>query len=177
MTFQRRHLILDVTAVAIGLYRYLGLTDDVLDAGCHAGTISSLLAEVLDCDVTGIDLSREAIEFGRKHPARHSRVSLQQASMPWMTDRRFGMVISASAMPWSGPSSLAFLKSISGRYSGTTRMRRAVRREIRLRRSSGPSGAIKPSRPQPEVHPTLCLMASCIDLVRGCAIEQGGPMT
>ena len=37
VTSQRRHLLLDGIAAAIGLARYLGLDGDILDIGCHAG--------------------------------------------------------------------------------------------------------------------------------------------
>ncbi|WP_149536626.1 class I SAM-dependent methyltransferase [Siccirubricoccus phaeus] len=114
MTSKRRHLILDVTALSIGLYRHLGLNGDVLDAGCHAGTVASLVAKALGCAVTGIDPVEEAIAFGHAHPARNPGVTLECASIPWSTDRRFAMVISSSAMPWSAPKSLPFLKSVSG---------------------------------------------------------------
>lgn len=113
MTSKRRHLIIDVAACAIGIYRYLGLEGDILDVGCHAGTMSSLLAELLGCQITGIDPAEEAIEQGRAHPARHANVFLEPGSMPWATDRRFTMVVAASVMPWLPPRDLIFLKSLS----------------------------------------------------------------
>ena len=110
----RRHLILDVTALSIGLYRRLGLNGPILDAGCHAGTVASLVAEAIGREVIGIDPAEEAIEMGLGHPARHPLASLEPGAMPWKSDRRFDMVVSASAMPWSPTTSLPFLKSVGG---------------------------------------------------------------
>ncbi len=99
VTSHRRHLILDLTAMAIGLYRHLGLSGNILDAGCHVGIMSSLLAARLGKHVVGIDPSANAISFGKSHAARHSSVNLIEASIPWHTHIRFDMVISGSALP------------------------------------------------------------------------------
>jgi hypothetical protein len=85
VTSQRRHLILDALAVALGLVRTLELKGEFLDVGCHAGFVGSLLSEASGRCVTGVDPSTAAIAFGRSHPACSPKLHLVEAAIPWNT--------------------------------------------------------------------------------------------
>ena len=111
-TSEHRDMLLDFTATSVGIYRKMGLTGEILDAGCHSGVVASLIASIVDAPITGIDPCSEALDFGRKHPAKHLRVTLEAGSMPWTATRKFDMVLSASAMPRDPARTGAFLRSV-----------------------------------------------------------------
>jgi SAM-dependent methyltransferase len=112
VTSQRRHLLLDGIAAAIGLARYLGLDRDILDIGCHAGIATSLLAGFLDRPVVGIDPSAAAIASGQAHPSRHEQVELIKAQIPWETERRFDLALSLDAMPQLSATAGPYLRNV-----------------------------------------------------------------
>jgi SAM-dependent methyltransferase len=113
VTSQRRHFILDAIAAGIGLIRNLYLTGDILDAGCHAGFIASIMAETLSRDVVGIDPSLPAIELARQHSAHSARVESIEASIPWETSRRFELIIAIDSAPNTEATAGAYLRGLA----------------------------------------------------------------
>lgn len=111
VTSLRRHLIIDVAALVIGLCRSLSLSGEVADIGCHGGFLGSLVADATGLRVCGIDPSAEAIAFGNSNPAMSPRVELVKASVPWRPERQFELVLSSSVMQPQPASRAAHLKN------------------------------------------------------------------
>src|SRR5690242_12687052 len=87
----RRHLILDSICMAIGLARAISMNGVIVDVGCHAGFVSIILREYLDCNVVGIDSSDKAIRLARSRSAGISKITFYRAAMPWKVDPRFDL--------------------------------------------------------------------------------------
>jgi SAM-dependent methyltransferase len=76
------------------LRRRFGRQSRVLAVGCGDGTEAAVLAELLDCDVVGVDVE------DRFHPDAHDRVELvvaDAAKLPF-ADRSFDLVFSYHAL-------------------------------------------------------------------------------
>jgi SAM-dependent methyltransferase len=113
ITSLRRHLILDGICTALGLVQRLGLDGDVLDVGCHAGFVGSLLAEALGRPATGIDPSSAAIAFGRSYRGRSPMLNLVEAAIPWDTSARFDLAIAIDGMPQEAAKMGPYLRGLS----------------------------------------------------------------
>ena len=109
---QRRHLILDAICMAIGLARAISTTGPIVDVGCHAGFVSTILSEFLDCNVVGIDPSDRAITLARSRTAGKPQVEFYRAAMPWKVDSRFDLAIAFDSMPEGSGAKAAFLRSL-----------------------------------------------------------------
>lgn len=113
VTSQRRHFIIDAIAVSIGLNRYLGLEGRMLDVGCHAGTLTHILSEKLQRPAVGIDPSRVAIEFARRHNRPLSTAEFVCGKMPWEAADRFDMIVAIDSMPVAGDAVGPFFEGIA----------------------------------------------------------------
>lgn len=113
ITTQRRHFILDGICAAIGLVRRLGIGGTIIDVGCHAGFVGSILSEVLNRPVVGIDPSAVAIVLGRSYLKNNQELELVHAGIPWETSARFGVVVAIDSMPTSESEVGPFLMGIS----------------------------------------------------------------
>jgi SAM-dependent methyltransferase len=111
VTSQRRHLIVDGICMAIGLARAIS-TGAIVDIGCHAGFVSTTLADYLNCKVVGIDPSDEAITLARSRTAGKPQIEFYRAAMPWKVDSRFDLAIAFDSMPEGSGAKAAFLRSL-----------------------------------------------------------------
>lgn len=89
----RRHLILDGTALAVGLLRLYGLAGPVLDIGCHLGTTADVIARSVPNKVVGIDPVGAAIETARRNSADLTNIEFHRTMVPWETATRFDLVL------------------------------------------------------------------------------------
>ena len=107
-----------------------------LDIGCGPGRMTTMLAEMTDLDVTGLDIEPEAVEIGRGHAsdaglsARLHFVAADAHSLPF-ADESFDLVISRGTLPFLRdqakvmrevyrvlrPGGVAFLGGGMGRYT------------------------------------------------------------
>jgi 2-polyprenyl-3-methyl-5-hydroxy-6-metoxy-1,4-benzoquinol methylase len=89
----QRPLILDGTALAIGLLRLYGLKGPVLDIGCHLGTMTDVIARLVPNKVVGIDPVGAAIDTARRQSADLTNIEFQRTMVPWETATRFDLVL------------------------------------------------------------------------------------
>jgi SAM-dependent methyltransferase len=108
----RRHLILDSICMVIGLARAISMNGAIVDVGCHAGFVSIILREYLDCNVVGIDSSDKAIGLARSRSAGISKITFYRAAMPWKVDPRFDLAIAFDSMPRGSRAKAGFLRSL-----------------------------------------------------------------
>jgi SAM-dependent methyltransferase len=112
VTSQRRHLILDGICMAIGLARSISINGAIVDVGCHAGFVGSILSGYLGCNVVGIDPSDPAIALARLKSAGMPKVEFRRAGMPWNVDLKFDLAIAIDSMPDGGAARAQFLRSL-----------------------------------------------------------------
>ena len=117
VTSQRRALILDSIAFCIGLVEHLDISGPLLDVGCHTGFVANALANELPNSITGIDPSSASIAAGQRHPSRNARVTLELASLPWVSDSRFELLIAIDSMPLEPAMAAQFLRGVSAKLS------------------------------------------------------------
>lgn len=112
VTSQRRHYIIDSICMSIGLARVVGPSAKVLDAGCHAGFTSLILAEHVG-EIVGIDPSASAIDVARRRAVDRDNVRFDLAMMPSSAYRGFDLVLAIDAMPLNRNKVVPFLRSVS----------------------------------------------------------------
>jgi SAM-dependent methyltransferase len=105
-------LILDGICMAIGLARAISINGAIVDVGCHAGFVSTVLCEYLDCNVVGIDPSDEAITLARSRSTGIPKVKFYRAAMPWKVGPRFDLAIAFDSMPEGSGARARFLRSL-----------------------------------------------------------------
>jgi SAM-dependent methyltransferase len=111
VTSQRRHFIIDSIAAALGLSTHLHL-DRIIDIGCHAGTITSVLASELGRRVVGVDPSPIAIEYARLHAPSGCEFSV--AAVPFTATEQFDLVIAVDSLPDDDRRIPAFAQGVAG---------------------------------------------------------------
>lgn len=99
VTSKRRHYILDTIALTIGLARTLNIAEPLLDIGTHAGFLPIVVRNHLSNSCVGIDPISEAIAHGKTQLPEHSDVELLIDSLPWKTDRKFGLIVALDVLP------------------------------------------------------------------------------
>jgi SAM-dependent methyltransferase len=110
VTSKRRPFIIDSIAVALGLSSHLHL-ERIIDVGCHAGTITSVLASELGRRVVGVDPSPAAIEFARAHATRGAEFEV--SSVPFDSTERFDLLVSIDSFPHDDRRLPDFLKGVA----------------------------------------------------------------
>ncbi len=98
---QRRPVIIDCAALVDDLVVGRGIAGSVLDAGCHAGYLSAWWARHESLEVVGCDLSRPALDLGRRRCERLGRpVELVEADLlPDGCDGRFELIVAVDVLP------------------------------------------------------------------------------
>ena len=114
----RRPMIIDCAALVDDLVFSSGIAGPVLDAGCHAGYLSAWWARHESLEVVGCDLSRPALELGRRRCARLGRAAelVEGDLLPDGGEGRFELIVAVDVLPEEIGSGLRGLgRLVSGR--------------------------------------------------------------
>lgn len=112
VTSSRRAFLIDAISLAVAVVRELGLPGPILDAGCHAGIACDILAEVVENEIHGIDPLERAIDVARERVG--SKANFEVAAIPWVTSKRFDLVLAVDSMPSNIADRAHFLRGVSG---------------------------------------------------------------
>jgi SAM-dependent methyltransferase len=113
VTSSRRHYLLDAVAMAIALYRTLGLTGPILDVGCHVGVAPDLMAEILGVPVVGLEPVDAAVRIGSERLSGRPDVSIVHGAIPWQTDSKFQLITAIDSMPGNVGDRSVYLRGLS----------------------------------------------------------------
>jgi SAM-dependent methyltransferase len=80
------------------LVRRLGIRGRILDVGCHAGLVSDCLYDLVDNEITGIDISKESIVVAEKMSGTRPRLRFKQETFPSPSPEKYELVIAVSSM-------------------------------------------------------------------------------
>ena len=97
----RRPMIIDCAALVDDLVFSSGIAGPVLDAGCHAGYLSAWWARHESLEVVGCDLSRPALELGRRRCSRLGRAAelVEGDLLPDGGEGRFELIVEVDVLP------------------------------------------------------------------------------
>ncbi len=111
----RRGVIIDTAAVVDDLVVARQITGPVLDAGCHAGYLAAWWARQAGLEVVGSDVSRPALELGRRRSAELGRrVELVEADLlPEGGEGRFELIVAVDVLPEEIEGGLAGLERLA----------------------------------------------------------------
>jgi 2-polyprenyl-3-methyl-5-hydroxy-6-metoxy-1,4-benzoquinol methylase len=111
----RRGVIIDTAAVVDDLVVSRKITGPMLDAGCHAGYLATWWARHSGLEVVGSDLSRPALELGRRRSVELGRsVELVEADLlPEGGAGRFELIVAVDVLPEEIEGGLAGLERLA----------------------------------------------------------------
>lgn len=101
----RRHYILDGVALSIGVLRHFELGGPVLDAGCHIGVSTNILAKLTANKITGLDPVGAAIDSAKKLSANLPNVEFVRGMLPWRSAMQFDLVVCQDVLHHVGQNS------------------------------------------------------------------------
>lgn len=98
ITSARRARLVDSVSAAVAVVQKENIDGRILDVGCHAGHIASLIADRVPNEMLGIDRLKDAIMAAIEHPSRNSRVEFRQDRIPRNSNEQFGLIVSVDAI-------------------------------------------------------------------------------